>query len=224
MNTGRAGPWPDLAPRIRRIYAHSMRANPRHDPVRVRGGRTKKKNNWRLDPGDYHALEQSEIRLHRRHPGAGFRHVVTVPQLRAFLPLLPDWDEVAVGLDAIVLDAGREDYEGWCRPGVVALRAWPRGLWHHDANAWYLYYHREIFELIGLEQSYSGGQVHLHWTEAQARAYLLVHVLPHELGHHFDRMADGNGRDLPGGEPFAENYALWALDHIWPRYAAGFEF
>src|SRR3954463_8455320 len=76
--------------------------------MKVRDGRVLKKNNWRLDPGDYHALAQDEIRLDRRRPPEGSRHLITIAELRRFLALLPHWDEVAVGLDAIVLDSATD--------------------------------------------------------------------------------------------------------------------
>ena len=200
-----------------------MRANRRHDAVRVRGGRTQKKNNWKLDRADYNAVPQDEIRLYRRHPGPGHRHVLTIAQLREFLPLLPDWHEVAIGLDAIVLDQGDAGTDGWCWPGVVALCARARDLWEHDISRWYVEDHREVFDLIGLERRQAGGQIQLRWTEAQLRAFLLVHVLPHELGHHHDRMTNRSQYYLARGEPYAEDYANRALDHIWPRYIERFE-
>src|SRR4051794_28962410 len=67
----------------------------RRSAMRVRDGRVLKKNNWRLDASDYRVLRQDEIRLNRRRPPQGARHFITVGQLRAFLGLLPDWDEVA---------------------------------------------------------------------------------------------------------------------------------
>src|SRR3954462_9687867 len=68
--------------------------------MKVRDGRVLKKHNWRLDPGDYRALPQDEIRLDRRRPPEGSRHLITIADLRRFIALLPDWNEVAVGLDA----------------------------------------------------------------------------------------------------------------------------
>jgi pentapeptide repeat protein len=44
--------------------------------------------------------------LTRGPPGHGYRQPLTVADVRAFISLLPAWDEVAVGLDAIVLDSG----------------------------------------------------------------------------------------------------------------------
>src|SRR3954451_817997 len=110
-----------------------MRSGNRRSAMRVKDGRVQKKNNWRADASDYFARPQSEIRLDRRDPGDGHRHLITIAQLRAFLDLLPIWDEVAVGLDAIVLD-GAQDAMGWCSDGVVAVCAWEHDLWWQDTD------------------------------------------------------------------------------------------
>lgn len=84
----------------------------RKSAMRVRKGRVAKKNNWVPDAGDYYARPQSEIRIERSEPGSGYRHVVTVSQLRRFLALLPDWEELAVGLEAISIWKGNPRL-GW---------------------------------------------------------------------------------------------------------------
>jgi hypothetical protein len=68
----------------------------------------RKKNNWVPDHKDYYARPQSEVQIERTEPGRGYRHVVTVAQLRRFLEILPDWDELAVGLKAISIWRGNE--------------------------------------------------------------------------------------------------------------------
>jgi hypothetical protein len=211
--------------------------------MKVGDGRVLKKNNWRLDPGDYRTLGQSEIRLDRRRPPDGSRHLITIAELRRFLTMLPDWEEVAVGLDAIVLDSAT-DCAGWCGPGVVAICAWPHDLWdwwsaemfeehHHilellevervpiEASS----EHREwIDELsaLGVRAGGRAGDFELRWTESQARAYQLLHILPHELGHHHDRITTRKGRRTGRGEPYAEAYANRVLEQVWPTYARAF--
>jgi hypothetical protein len=88
--------------------------------MKVQGGRALRRNNWRPDRNDYVVVPQSDIRIDRRDPGRGFRHLITVAQLRAFVALLPDWDDVAVGLRAVVLDSGGDDRMGWFDLGIVA--------------------------------------------------------------------------------------------------------
>jgi hypothetical protein len=215
----------------------------RRSAMRVRDGRVLKKNNWRLDANDYRALTQGEIRLDRRRPPQGFRHLITIAQLRSFIALLPDWDEVAIGLDAIVLDSAT-DCDGWCGAGVVAVCAWQQDLWD-----WWgppeLQEHGHLLDLLAVEQvpieqsrefsefadwferaigtpPRSHGRMELRWTEPQARAYQLLHILPHELGHHHDRMTTRARRSTGRGEAYAEAYANEVLEQVWPAYARRF--
>src|SRR4051795_2626468 len=66
------------------------------------------------------------------------------------------------------------------------------------------------------------GEIEVRWTETQARAYQLLHVLPHELGHHHDRMTTRSRGNAARGEPFAEAYAHRVLDPLWPADARAF--
>jgi hypothetical protein len=54
----------------------------------VKAGRVQKKNNWAADRRDYRCWSQAEIRLDRNDPWVGYRHVLTVPQLRKFIALV----------------------------------------------------------------------------------------------------------------------------------------
>ena len=217
----------------------------RRTAMKVRNGRVLKKNNWRLDPGDYRALPQSEIRLDRRRPCEGSRHLITIAQLRTFIRLLPDWDEVAIGLDAIVLDSA-DDCAGWCAPGVVAICGWDHNLWDWWAPAMEAE-HRHILDLLAvervpIEQSAEHRElvedlhalgvrapgvpedyVEVRWTEPQARAYQLLHILPHELGHHHDRITTRSKLQISRGERYAEAYANRVLEQVFPAYARAFE-
>ena len=217
----------------------------RRTAMKVKNGRVLKKNNWRLDPGDYRALTQQEIRLDRRRPPEFSRHLITIAQLRTFIELLPDWDEVAIGLDAIVLDSA-DDCAGWYAPGVVAVCAWYAGLWDWWSPKMEAE-HRHILDLLGVERvpieesieyrefydefpelgvrasGLPADHVEVRWTEPQARAYQLLHILPHELGHHHDRITTRSRRQTARGEPYAEAYANTVMEQIFPAYARVFE-
>ena len=208
--------------------------------MRVRNGRVVKKNNWRLDPGDYRAVPQSEIRLVRERPRDGTRHLITIAQLRRFIELLPEWGEVAIGLDAILLDAAT-DCDGWYAPGGVAICAWEHDLWEW-CSADFVDEHRELLDLVAVQsvplaespeyrelvgsaasnQPDPTGYLELRWTEPQARAYQLLHILPHELGHHHDRMTSRRQRTIGRGERYAEAYANRVMRQVWPAYVRTF--
>lgn len=194
----------------------------RKSAMRVVDGEVQRKNNWSLAAGDYMTRRQSEIVLDRRDPAPGDRHVLTIADVRAFIDLLPDWDELAIGLDAIVLD-GRSDELGWCSEGVVAVSSWGRDLWWDRCSVDFHDEHRAVFEALGVEaERIAEDRFTVRWTEPQVRAFQLLHVLTHELGHHHDRMTTANPADCPRGEPYAEAYALRVMDEVLPVYAGRF--
>jgi hypothetical protein len=209
--------------------------------MRVREGRVQKKNNWRPDRRDLFAHPQDEIQLERRDPGYGHRHLVTINQLRAYLALLPDWDEIAVGLQAIILDTDDEldPCMGWYASGVVAVCAWEQDVWWEIIEESFLEEHRDILQLLEVEErllsdaeveeklgpwSRSGGSrfFEVRWSEAQARAFQLLHILPHELGHHRDRISTRSKQRSSRGERYAETYSRLVLEQVWPHYAETF--
>lgn len=65
--------------------------------------------------------------------------------------------------------------------------------------------------------------VRLRWTEAQARAYQLLHIFFHEFGHHHDRMTTKRQVRGSRGESYAEAYARQYEDLIWDRYLRVFD-
>jgi hypothetical protein len=194
----------------------------RKSAMRVRGGRVATKNNWSPDAMDYYALPQSEIQIERTDPGRGYRHVVTVAQLRRFLALLPDWDELAIGLQAISISRGNSDWVGLSNPGVVIITAWVREMWWRVDRA-FVEDEAELIARLEVEVVPDPGSsdLQLRWTEGQARAYMLMDVLVHELGHHHDRITSRSGK-ASRGEPYAVAYARRVRAELWPEYVRQF--
>ena len=190
----------------------------RKSAPRVIDGRVQKKNNRVRDAGDYYRRRQPELVIDRLRPGDGYRHLLTVQEVRGFLALLPDWDGLSDGLQAVVLAPGEFDVDGYHCRGVVHLCAWERGLWR-ESPAWYYAAHRDLFERLGVVCEPQPDGSHLCcWTEGAARAYQLLHVLLHELGHHHDRITTRSGRRASRGEPYAEAYARKYEALLWDRY------
>jgi len=196
---------------------HVMRQ--RKTTPRVKGGRVAKKNNWTLTP--YYVDDPRPFpTLERERPGEGYRHLLKRRDVEAFIALLPDWDELAVGLEAIVL-ARHSDAMGWCARGVVAICAWEDDLWWEDTDLDFVSGHREIFDQLGVQVAKVGPRTVVRWTEGQARAFQLLHIFLHELGHHHDRMTT-RGSSIPRGEPYAETYANRYSASIWESYVRAF--
>jgi hypothetical protein len=117
---------------------------------------------------------------------------------------------------------GDPRYERMCFDSWVGVFAWNRALWHlHDPS--YLENPRESISRlrIPIEQGSDGGLV-AKWTEETVRAYQLLDVLLHELGHHHDRMTTRAQKEIPRGESYAEQYASRYADRIWDAYLAEF--
>lgn len=189
---------------------------------RVRDGRVAKKNNWRPDPRNAGALSQEAVEVYRDPPGAGYRHLLTIAQLRGFLDLLPDWEEVAVGLDRVVLGPGDGETLGWHYPGMIIVSAWEHAVWWHDTAPAFVADNRDLLDLLGVHRERNGRCVRIEWTQSQARAFQLLDVLPHELGHHHDRMTTRSQTRAARGEPYAERYALEVREAVWPTYVTRF--
>src|SRR4051794_30335202 len=83
-----------------------MRNLNRKATPRVVKGNVQKKNNWGLSEDYYYAPRRREVVIDRKRPRPGYRHLLTKKDLLDFIALLPDWDEIAVGLNAIVLAPG----------------------------------------------------------------------------------------------------------------------
>ena len=63
----------------------------------------------------------------------------------------------------------------------------------------------------------------IRWTEPQARAYQLLRILPHELGHHHDRITTRSRVRSSRGEGYAEANANRVLEQVFPTYAHAFD-
>src|SRR4051794_4373893 len=138
-----------------------------------------------------------------------------VRHVRGFLSVLPDWPVLSVGLNTVLLGPGSEERDGFHRPGLVAICAKPRNLCQSVDNVEYIDAHRDIFARLEVPIEATPQGYLLRFTENSLRAYQLLHILLHELGHHHDRMTTRSKRRASRGEGFAERYARSYADVIW---------
>lgn len=191
---------------------------PRKEAPRVKTGR--RRNRWArtLDGTE---LQGTSVLFECRRPGRGYRHVLRRSDIERFISLLPDWDELSDGLDGIVLLPGQSGYQGWCLETWVGICAWERHLWHYYDRS-YLDHPRESITRLGVPVEPRPEGLIMRWTEDTVRAYQLLDVLLHELGHHRDRMSTRSKKDSARGEPYAEQYASCYATQIWDDYCAEF--
>jgi hypothetical protein len=195
----------------------AMYSFPRKSAPKVRNGKVQRKNRWQKTPNCYNT-EQPEPVIDRQRAGWGYRHLVRKEDLRRFISLIPNWNDLSVGLNVVILAQGRDWCMGWHRRGLVAICAWERGIFlggtDHD---WYLE-HQAILEKLQVPCIRQSDDWELQFTESTARAFQLIHIFIHELGHHHDRMTTRAKRDACRGEGYAEAYARRFEDLLLARY------
>lgn len=187
----------------------------RRTATKVKGGRVQRKNR-QIPTGRLGCV------IDRESPGRGFRHVLTKRDLQAFIDIIPDWDRLAERLERITLSAhsssaygahGFFHREETCE---ILLHAWNEDLWVWLTPKFFAD-HRDIFLALGVSHEESEEDILCRFTEAQARAFMLLHVFMHELGHHHHCLrAKHRSTDLD--EDYAERFANQRFHQMLPDY------
>jgi len=151
--------------------------------------------------------------------------VVSKRDVQQFIDLIPEWKEYSRHLERIVLTAddesdGHHAFYHRERTGGIFLHAWSDDLWV-EVYQDYFYEHAHVLKKLGVVHEKVDEDIRCHFSPAQARAFVLLHVFMHELGHHYDSLRYGPGEPR-GGEQFAEDFANRHLDLLWPKYVAAF--
>ncbi len=195
-----------------------MRRSQRKTGTKVRNGKVTRKNRTDLS-NHYSQIRQAETVIDRLRPGDGYKHYLTIADVKRFIQLLPNWNELSDGLDAIILAEGG-DAMGWHWDGVVAVGAWEREF-TLDWDTTFVNAHSDILNRLGVEYEPIEDDpegVLCYFDEASIKGFQLMHVLLHELGHHHDRMTTKSRVRSARGESFAETYALKYADRLWDDY------
>lgn len=190
----------------------------RRTATKVKNGRVQKKNR-RIPTGTLGCV------IDRESPGRGFQHVLSKRDLQTFIEIVPEWERLSERLERIVLTSGGDcdgEYEFYHREetGAIFLHPWEEDLW----LTWPLPYfnaHRTIFERFGVSFDEARESVWVRFTEAQARAFMLLHIFMHELGHHHDRINQKH-HGASRGEAYAERFATNQFEQLYPAYVRVF--
>ena len=190
----------------------------RKTATKVRDGRVTRKNRTALTH-HYCQTRQAEPVFDRCRPPRGFRHYLTLADVRRFVGILPDWPELSVGLDAVVL-AGDGSIDGWYDDGIVAVCPWERDpAVRRDPD--FVAAHAPVLDRLDVPREATAdgsGEILCRFDAASVRGFQLMHVLLHELGHHRDRMTTRSKDDCARGEAFAEDWANRRAEELWEDY------
>ena len=82
--------------------------------------------------------------------------------------------------------------------------------------------HKELFERLGVKSTQEEDYYICEFNEDQIKAYQLLHILLHELGHHYDRIKTKSKHSTARGEKFAEDFAFENEEKMWNIYEETF--
>jgi hypothetical protein len=189
----------------------------RKSAPKVKAGRVQRQNNWTLTRNYYNSEQRIPV-IDRKRPGVNYRHLLRKKDVVSFLGILPDWNEISKGLNAIVLAQGDEECFGFHIPGSIHICAWSRDMWITVTKKFYET-SADLLDRLGVPSESDGDDAFIcKFTEKTARAHQLLSTFLHELGHHHDRMTTKSKTRSSRGEPYAEEYARKYEARIWNRY------
>lgn len=185
------------------------------------GGKPLRKNNHSLTPNYWNTV-QKEVNIDSIKPGKGFKHFLKKKDIIQFIEIIPNWDIYSEDLNAILLDEGDLNIDGiYYYEGVISLSAWPieRDI---QVNKSYYADHKALFKRLGVNAIKRQDHYYLEFNEDQIKAFQLLHILLHELGHHYDRIKTKSRLSSVRGEQFAEDFAFENEEKMWHRYEETF--
>jgi hypothetical protein len=179
----------------------------RKSAPRVIGGTVSRKSDAATTPS-YWNTKQDDVVIDVQKPGSRYKHFLRKRDILKFLNLIPNWEELSFGLDAIVLTTGGVDYDGiYDNNGVICLSAWEKNR-DIGMNAEYFFGHKDLFDRLRIKSRKIQDGYYLEFSPEQIKAFQLLHVFLHELGHHVDRMRTKSQNQAARGERFAETFAF----------------
>lgn len=188
---------------------------------KVAGGKPLRKNNHEETPNYWNTV-QDEVQVDSEKPGKGYKHFLKKRDILKFIEIIPNWETYSNGLDAIVLEAGDLDRDGiYYYSGVICISAWPKEM-DVEMSKGYYKDHKEIFDRLGVKAVEKNDYYFCEFNEDQIKAYQLLHILLHELGHHYDRMKTKWKHSTARGEKFAEDFAFEHEEKMWNIYEETF--
>jgi hypothetical protein len=161
--------------------------------------------------------QQSLPIIDKEPPGKGFRHYLTKKDIIQFIYLLPDWNRISKGLAKIILAKGANGSDGWYTGAFLAINAWEREALRWVPPEYYLE-HKSIFEKLNVECCKQGKEYLCKFDPDSIKAFQLLHVFLHELGHHYDKITTKRQKESSRGEAYAEEYAREIDEIVWNRY------
>jgi len=195
----------------------------RKTATRIKKGTVQRKNRHAKTP-NYWNKRQTEIQIDIENPGKGYKHFLKKRDIKQFLEILPYRDIIDIELDAVILGKyNLSGCDGYYWNGIICICAWEKEM-TRSMGLKYFEFHKEMFDKLGLKYSVKEDDVICYFTENQIKAFQLLRVMTHEIGHHIDRIKTKSKKRCPNGEKFANYVELDLEAKLWDKYFEYFSF
>jgi len=194
----------------------------RRTATKIKNGRVSNKNRNKKTP-NYWNTRQDEMQIDIQKPGKGYKHFLKKRDIKLFWNIIPDKEKISIELDAIILAEGNQYCDGWYQNGVICICAWEKEM---SRRMDYKYFedHKDLFERLGVKYTLKNDYVICDFNENQIKAFQLLRVMTHEIGHHIDRIRTRTRRACPRGEVFAFKFEKAYEKKLWNKYFEYFPF
>jgi hypothetical protein len=185
---------------------------------KVRDGKVLRKKSWKETPNYWNTRQNIPV-IDQEPPGYGYKHFLKKRDILSFIDILPDWETISAGLNAIILSEGMAATEGLHYPhyGIIEICAWEKEMWIKIVREDYEE-HKDLLERLNVTCEKRHHYFLCKFDEKSIKAYQLLHIFLHELGHHYDQMTTRSQRESSRGESFAEEYAFKYENLIFNKY------
>jgi hypothetical protein len=179
----------------------------RKSTPKVSGGNVLRKNNHKLTP-NYWNTTQKEIQIDSEKPGKGYKHFLKKKDILKFIEIIPNWKVYSQYLDGILLEYGDTSHDGvYYYSGVICISSWPKDK-DVELGKGYFKEHKALLKRLGVKFTEKRDFYFCEFNEDQIKAFQLLHIFLHELGHHYDRIKTKFRQSTARGEKFAEDFAF----------------
>lgn len=138
---------------------------------------------------------------------------MSIGDVRRFLALMSEWRKELDELGEVILERGHPQFDASYRFFDCTIKLQP---WATLSPTWWsghVWGHDSILTRLNVPLEAVGDSFVCRFTRDTARAYMLLHVFMHEIGHHLYFVRNGMTSDR--SEKYAEEFALRFEGLMW---------
>jgi len=171
----------------------------------------------------YDLSKAAKCNIEREKPGRGFISLIMKREMETFIKLLPEWEDLSLGIETVVLAPGEDGVLGWRSPGVVGLCAWPRIIEWDDCDHDFYNTHKDLFAKLEIPCAGEDDHWYVGFTDLSASAFQLIHVFVQLACLHRNDVSVLAGAGKKSRGSYLRSYVNKWENEIFKRYLQHFK-